>query len=442
MKSKIIKFFKWLLLAILWLFLSLTLWLLDIFFIVNDLAALLWLATSMLFVGWFIYLIARWRKNKKNRVTKIVLPVVIVAVIAFGLHISERQTATTSNEIVAEQTADYETVVEQTDDVQPLEEDVQIPYYWLVIGEEGYGVDVFAGAGFDYGVIGTVNDASIVSRDLNREIIFSDYDYWDWWWIPVEVRETTLTAFRGYIFGWSLDGLSHDFQRIFPERSAVNPQQRARLQQRVDEIDAMALRRDTLHYRIIAYEPLMMFIEFLYFDETERVRKYFWSTNEDGDFSVLAYYDAQGNLINITYRVAGDWAREENIFWLHEGRIVDFRLTLECFTRVRRAEQQRRDQLRQQRGQPVIRLGSEQDDREENYADVAERLRVEIPIMGNELETSAGHWGGGVMPLTSFLTVQSLLSEIKSDEYRGRLPDWIWEGFRISDERLKNEEEE
>ena len=188
-------------------------------------------------------------------------------------------------------------------------------------------VNVRAGAGTNYEVVGKVENGSYVYRNFNEQITKN--------WIPILYSDTKF--YRGYIHKSRLVALSesdNSVQFIFPKKSTIDTEKRAQLQQRVEEIDTMPLKCDTLHYEPFEkYDPSES-LEFVYFDKAGRFRKYFWKNSvSDGSSEyggITAYYDEKGELVYI-FDEGGDGCEGEGEeYWVYERRIVDFYIQLDC----------------------------------------------------------------------------------------------------------------
>jgi len=194
-------------------------------------------------------------------------------------------------------------------------------------------VNVRAGAGTNYEVIGKIENESYVYRNFNEQITKN--------WIPIFYSDTTFYGklHRGYIHKSRLVALSESesgirFQLILPKKSTVDTEKRAQLQQIIEEIDTMPLKCDTLNYEPFEkYDPSES-LEFVYFDKAGRLRKYFWKNAvSDGSCEsggITAYYDEKGELVNI-FDESGDacWGEGEE-YWVHDRRIVDFYIHWDC----------------------------------------------------------------------------------------------------------------
>ena len=274
------------------------------------------------------------------------------------------------------------------------------PRHFHVIDPDGW-VNMRAGASTDYEVIRTVNKWRIVSRDFDRRIINN--------WIPVKFAETDFSPFeKGYIHGSRLQPLDYGFIQIVPETSAVDVEKRERLQRIVDEIDAMELQQDTLRYirgRYFVYPPRPRMLEVLSYDydRSWQIRKYHWRffTGDDGDSSSIelsAYYDENGNLVAILFSSYGNHEGGSRVYWLYEGRIVDFRISRSCI------------------------VCGYQEFAESFTEEEINKLR---PTIGSELRAI------GTMPINNLLNAGRLGCVLRSVE-RG-LPEWLWEEFEWCD---------
>jgi len=184
-------------------------------------------------------------------------------------------------------------------------------------------VNVRAGAGTNYKVVGKIENESDVYRNFNEQITNN--------WIPIFYRDTTFYCklHSGYIHKSRLVPESgFKFLIILPEKSTVDTVKRAQLQQMVEKIDAMPLKCNTLHYEPLEKNTASESLEFIYFDKAGRLRKYFWKDavyDGSGEFGgISAYYNEKGELVNI-FDQSGDcnWGEGEE-YWVCEGRIVDF----------------------------------------------------------------------------------------------------------------------
>jgi len=188
-------------------------------------------------------------------------------------------------------------------------------------------VNVRAGAGTNYKVVGKIENASYVYRNFNKQIING--------WIPILYSDTTFYSklHSGYIHKSRLVALSESesglrFQIILPMKSTVDTVKRAQLQQIVEEVDNMQLKCDTLHYEPYEkYDPGES-LEFVYFDKAGRLRKYFWKdavSDGSGEYGgITAYYNEKGELVNIFDQSGDCVVGEGEEYWVCEGRIVDF----------------------------------------------------------------------------------------------------------------------
>jgi hypothetical protein len=268
------------------------------------------------------------------------------------------------------------------------------PRHFHVIDPDGW-VNMRAGAGTDYEVIRTVNKWRIVSRDFNRRIINN--------WIPVKYAEAEFSFFeKGYIHGSRLRPIDFGFLQIVPETSAVDVEKRARLQRIVDEIDAMELQQDTLRYirgrNFFDFDPPRpQMLEVLSEDRRSgRLKKYHWGSfpggeSEMGAIEISAYYDVNGNLVAILYSFRDRFECFVHVYWLYEGRIVDFLIEQSCPPRT----------------PPYDRIWSDERVNE---------LRSEVGSPLTKTFTPRG-W----LSLTDFLDTQTLLSIVNSENYRGRI---------------------
>jgi len=249
-------------------------------------------------------------------------------------------------------------------------------------------VNVRAGAGTNYKVVGKIANGDYVYRNFNEQIINN--------WIPILYSDTTFYCklYSGYIHKSRLlaqsAGLS--LQLILPEKSTVDTVKRAQLQQIVDEIDAMRLKCDTLRYEPYEkYDPSQS-LEFVYFDKAGRLRKYFWKdagydgAGEGG--GITAYYNEKGELVNI-FDERGDCCDGEGEeYWVCEGKIVDFCIIFDSSCEVVLTKKQVNDR------RPAI--GSE-----------LTKTRVRDRLFRN------------------FINAHTLLTKVKSKDYN-RQGDWLF----------------
>ena len=292
--------------------------------------------------------------------------------------------------------------------------------YWTH-GTVGF-VNVRAGAGVGYGVIDTPANFRFVHRDFNREIING--------WVPVQYTTSHFSLVReGYIHRNVLRPMDFPVQMILPKESTVDAEKRAKLHQMVVEIDAMLLRIDTLYHKARWEEGMPpWFLKILYFDEADRLRKYHWERNQSdgaGEYlKIIAYYDEQGNLISIFSYGGGNCESGSEMYRIHEGRIIDFRITFYCWCC---------------------------EDMEDILAEAqANEIRT---IIGNKLgaKTVEGEWrattimamGWGRPSLADVSNAQTLLSIIENGEYRSWLSAWDWDSIEGTNrvEEARREEE-
>ena len=244
-------------------------------------------------------------------------------------------------------------------------------------------VNVRGGAGTHHDVITTLDNGTVVFRDFDRAIVNN--------WIPVKFHNFAYAYYiweRGFIHESRLFPIDIAFQQVF---SGINDEKRAQLQRQVDEINAMTLRHDTLFYTPQWGNVLL---EVLSFDEAGRLRKFFYDVAM-GDASgwyntIIAYYNEKGELIYIFYTESGNHFGTDERYWLHEGRIIDFLIEWSCDlcepSYVVIWSDERINELRAKVGTPLT------------------KTMVSLNIIS----------------LTDFLDAQTLLSIVKSEDYRGQ----------------------
>ena len=199
---------------------------------------------------------------------------------------------------------------------------------YAVIDPDGW-VNMRAGAGTHYEIIDVIDKHRTVHRDFDRQIINN--------WIPIiRFRSPHLGDLRGYIHSSRLKALENEGaqQVILPKESTVDVELRARLQQLVDEIDAMPLRHDTIRNRPDWASTPSLTLEIVSFDNEGRLRKYQWQYDMGDGASfytiIIAYYDERGRLISIFYESGGNCDGESERYWVYQRRIVDFEIIWHC----------------------------------------------------------------------------------------------------------------
>ena len=267
---------------------------------------------------------------------------------------------------------------------------------YTVIDPDGW-VNMRAGAGTHYEIIDVIDKHRTVYRDFDRQIINN--------WIPIiRFRAPHLGDLRGYIHSSRLRALENYGARqvILPKESTVDVELRARLQQMVDEIDAMTLWHDTLRQTPGWASTPSFTLEVVSFDNEGRLRKYQWQYDMGDGVSeyhiITAYYDERGSLISIFYESGGNCSGESEKYWVYRIRIVDFEIVWHCVCCV-----------------------------ESDQLFTEEEINELRPIIGRYLEATTAVTRG--MPLDSFLFADTLLIRIVHQS----LPEWLqreWEQRR------------
>lgn len=160
-------------------------------------------------------------------------------------------------------------------------------------------------------------------------------------------------------------------------------------QNKVKELKKMALRIDTLYY-YPKEENHTELLEFMYYDDEARIRKYYWNyqiydASYDGSF-YEAYYDEKGKLVYINCSSSSNCESTHEEFWVHNGKIVNFKIHLYCDC-----------------CEDTNKILSE------------EEVNRRRPKIGDKL-TQTLTWGN---PLTGFLHTESLLQLLNSEDRHG-----------------------
>ena len=263
----------------------------------------------------------------------------------------------------------------------------QTNYIFQINDPDGW-VNIRTGAGTNYEVAAIGGNGMAVYRNFSEQTING--------WIPIVYRDTLHKLYnRGYIHGSRLT--PHDYKTIqlfMPKFSEIDTLKRTQLQEEVTKINSTVLLHDTLFYRPTShrfnYPPEML--EIVSFDETGRVRKYFWNYAV-GDASwdyctTIAYYNEIGELVYFKFSSANHVAGTYEIFWLHEGKIVDFQNEWIC---------------------GACEIG----DFYWSITDLRSRMGKEL------MKITMQRWGLDWLAM-DFLDTQTLLSVIKDDNYKGQ----------------------
>ena len=258
-----------------------------------------------------------------------------------------------------------------------------------VYGSAGF-VNIRAGAGIGYEVIDTRRNGQVVYRNSSNQVVNS--------WVPVVYRDTTFHRefHRGFIHQNLLIAPIEEWWEWGTQMvaSEINTEKREQLQRQVNKIRTMELRHDTLFYTPQNRWGNVL-LEVLSFDEAGRLRKFFYDyamTDASGWYNtIIAYYNEQGELIHIFYAESGNHSGEKERHWLHEGRIVDFLIEWSGF----RCEVY-----------PDKPVWSEER---------INRLRANVGTPLTKTMVSLN-----IMSLTDFLDAQTLLSIVRSEDYRGQ----------------------
>ena len=269
-----------------------------------------------------------------------------------------------------------------------------------VYGSVGF-VNIRAGAGIGYEVIDTRRNGGVVYRNFSEQVTND--------WIPVVYsdamfRDGLREFHRGFIHQNLLLPLEEWWGASQIIASEINTEKRAQLQQQVNEIRSMELRHDTLFFRpswlaqFGRYDAHPRLREILSFDETGRLRKYFWCTmpDETSMFTTIAFFNENGKLIRIFHDGGSHVSGTGETLWIYEGRIVDF----------------------------LIEWGCDACEPPYDYAWTDEGINKLRAKVGSPLTETIVLSVSGRRPLTDFLDTQTLLSIVRCENYRGQLYRW------------------
>lgn len=121
--------------------------------------------------------------------------------------------------------------------------------------------------------------------------------------------------------------------QIIVPNEAIPENKIKKSQNTVSEIEEIALRIDTLYY-YPKEENVTELLEFMYYDDESRIRKYYWnSQTHDASYegkSYEAYYDKSGKLVYINYSSGSNCENAREEFWVCDERIVNFKADLYC----------------------------------------------------------------------------------------------------------------
>jgi hypothetical protein len=121
-------------------------------------------------------------------------------------------------------------------------------------------------------------------------------------------------------------------QTILPDKSTrIDKSKVKQCQKEIDNIDAMQLKCDTIYACDKAPRHLFKGV---YLDEKSLLRKYVQKiiVNDGSHESMIlsAYYDKNGNLVYITINTSSNCDDNIENYYIHKGRIIDFRCELYC----------------------------------------------------------------------------------------------------------------